>query len=284
MLPNASGSGERLVSRPFGLETPDAKAVHLPHMAATSSNPLRFLARWQRSLNKRFFWRAHLEEAIADLRRLTTEMPTTEMIISLAYLWRGKGFYESLRLRQNMLEILGLTNAVKERRPKRVCEIGTFRGGTLFIWCRVVDPEARIFSIDLPGGDFGGGYNERCLPLFEGFCQPGQKLECLRGSSHDAAVREDFARRLGDDKLDFLFIDGDHSYEGVKKDFEFYSRFVAPGGMIGFHDIVHRPRQPEIAVHKFWNEIKDRYRHEEFVEQTDERRAIGIGLLHLDPA
>ena len=148
----------------------------------------------------------------------------------------------------------------------------------------MADPEARIFSIDLPGGEFGGGYNERSLPLFQSFRQPGQTLECLRGSSHDPAIRDAFAKQLGDDKLDFLFIDGDHSYEGVKQDFEFYSPFVAPGGIVAFHDIVHRPRQPEIAVHKFWNEIKVKYRHQEFVEQTEERRAIGIGLLHLDPA
>lgn len=251
-------------------------------MAGNRKHPLRFLSRWQQSVAKRLFWRTHLAEAKTELRELAVELPTTEMMLSLAYLWRGRGFYESLRLKQNMLELLGLVNAVKRPPLKRVCEIGTFRGGTLFVWCRIADPSASVYSIDLPGGEFGGGYNERSLPLFQSFCQPGQTLTCLRGSSHDPAIRDEFARKLGDERLDFLFIDGDHSYEGVKRDFEFYSPFVAPGGAIGFHDIVHRPHQPDIEVHRFWNEIKSRYRHEEFIEQTDQRRAIGIGLIYLD--
>jgi predicted O-methyltransferase YrrM len=39
-------------------------------------------------------------------------------------------------------------------------------------------------------------------------------------------------------KVDFLFIDADHSYEGVKKDFEMYSPLVRKGGIIAFHDII----------------------------------------------
>ena len=39
-----------------------------------------------------------------------------------------------------------------------------------------------------------------------------------------------------DIKIDFLFIDGDHSYEGVKKDFELYSSIVNDNGIIVIHD------------------------------------------------
>ena len=34
----------------------------------------------------------------------------------------------------------------------------------------------------------------------------------------------------------FLLIDADHSYEGVRRDFEAWSPLVAPGGLIVFHD------------------------------------------------
>lgn len=37
-------------------------------------------------------------------------------------------------------------------------------------------------------------------------------------------------------KIDFLHIDADHSYEGVKKDFELYSTIMSPGGIISLHD------------------------------------------------
>jgi hypothetical protein len=41
---------------------------------------------------------------------------------------------------------------------------------------------------------------------------------------------------LEDIKLDLIFIDGDHSYEGVKKDFELYSQILTSNGMIMIHD------------------------------------------------
>jgi len=204
------------------------------------------------------------------------------MQATLAYLFQGKGYYQTLGLKQNMVELMGLVNVLRGRPLRRVCEIGTFKGGTLFVWCQLAAPDAQILSIDLPGGQLGGGYHERSLPFFQSFCQPGQTLHCLRGSSHDAEVRAEFGRVLGDSELDFLFIDGDHSYAGVKQDFEFYSQRVKQGGLIGFHDIVHREKQPDIEVHRFWNEVKAQYRHEEFIESSAERRQIGIGLIYKD--
>lgn len=46
---------------------------------------------------------------------------------------------------------------------------------------------------------------------------------------HNFFVRQDI-------KIDFLFIDGDHSYEGVKKDFELYSTILNDNGVIIIHD------------------------------------------------
>jgi hypothetical protein len=46
---------------------------------------------------------------------------------------------------------------------------------------------------------------------------------------HNFFIRQDI-------KIDFLFIDGDHSYEGVKKDFELYSSIVNDNGIIVIHD------------------------------------------------
>jgi cephalosporin hydroxylase len=53
--------------------------------------------------------------------------------------------------------------------------------------------------------------------------------------------------------IDVLLIDGDHSYEGVKADYEKYMPFVKDGGVILIHDIlwVHKP-----VIKFFWDEIK----------------------------
>ena len=54
----------------------------------------------------------------------------------------------------------------------------------------------------------------------------------IRGFSTD--VVEDVASHTG--SLDLLFIDGDHSYEGVKADWDAYNRFLKPGAIVVFHD------------------------------------------------
>jgi len=46
---------------------------------------------------------------------------------------------------------------------------------------------------------------------------------------YDFFIRQDI-------KIDVLFIDGDHSYEGVKKDFELYSQILSDNGIIFIHD------------------------------------------------
>jgi len=38
------------------------------------------------------------------------------------------------------------------------------------------------------------------------------------------------------DKIDFLFLDGDHSEQGIERDWEDWHPFVIPGGVIAFHD------------------------------------------------
>jgi predicted O-methyltransferase YrrM len=77
-------------------------------------------------------------------------------------------------------------------------------------------------------------------------------------------------------KLDFLFIDGDHSYEGVKKDFEMYSPLVRSGGLIAFHDIT--PCGPPKEVFKYWEEVKESYVHKELIHKTGQG-AMGIGVV-----
>jgi len=55
----------------------------------------------------------------------------------------------------------------------------------------------------------------------------------IKSTSEDAFYNF-FIRQ--DIKIDFLFIDGDHSYEGVKKDFELYSQILSDSGIIIIHD------------------------------------------------
>jgi hypothetical protein len=53
-------------------------------------------------------------------------------------------------------------------------------------------------------------------------------------STSEEAFYDFFVRQ--DIKIDFLFIDGDHSYEGVKLDFDLYSTILSEKGIIMLHD------------------------------------------------
>lgn len=59
--------------------------------------------------------------------------------------------------------------------------------------------------------------------------QPQVILETSEKTFYDYFVRQEI-------KIDYLHIDGDHSYEGVKKDFELYSTIMSENGIITIHD------------------------------------------------
>lgn len=182
---------------------------------------------------------------------------------------------------QKKSEIVPLLNSVAEKQPKYICEIGSALGGTLFLLATAARPDATIVSIDLQ------------LPIarskvYEHFSRGSQRLHQIRGNSHSPEVMNRLRSLLDGQSLDLLFIDGDHSYEGVKHDFEMFSPLVRAGGLIAFHDIV-----PDYltrygtdtgnyagGVPQFWATLKNDYRHWEFIEDP-EQDGFGIGLMEV---
>ena len=168
-------------------------------------------------------------------------------------------FHESLRPYQRPAEMRRLLERVAERAPKTIVEIGTARGGTLLPWCRLGAASATIISIDLPGGLFGGGYPLWKVPIYRRFEGSRQKLHLLRGDSHEQSMLDDVIRRLRGKPIDLLFIDGDHTRQGVERDYEMYGPHVADDGMIVFHDIVDHP-DPSCGVPEFWQQMREKGR------------------------
>ncbi|GAH99526.1 unnamed protein product, partial [marine sediment metagenome] len=87
------------------------------------------------------------------------------------------------------------------------------------------------------------------------------EINCLRGNSNNKNTLKKVKNILNGEKLHLLFIDGDHSYDCVKKDFELYSPLVKKGGVIAFHDIAY----PTVGVKIFWDEIKHNYKTQEIM-------------------
>ena len=177
-------------------------------------------------------------------------------------------------------EILALLAKLQENPPRVILEIGTATGGTLFMFGRVADPEAEIISIDLPLGPFGGGYYKYRLPLYKEFASQRQKIDLLRCDSHLEQTESELKKILNGRLIDFLFIDADHSYEGAKKDFTIYKKYVRPGGLIALHDIAKTPDDSSSKVERLWRDIKEQYRSEEYISDPDQQWA-GIGVINL---
>jgi len=175
-------------------------------------------------------------------------------------------------------EIAELGTLLQAQAPMHSLEIGTNYGGTLFLLCSLSPPGARIISVDLPGGRFGGGYPRRKIPLYRKFPRNGQRLWLVRADSHLPGTKQQVERILAGNRLDYLFIDGDHTYEGVKRDFQMYSSLVRSGGIIALHDIAKHQRNDDCQVDNFWNEVKQHYRYREIIENPDQGWA-GIGVL-----
>jgi len=182
----------------------------------------------------------------------------------------------AIRPQQITTEFLELATLVGAQQCKYLLEIGTYMGGTLFVYSQLAAADATVISVDYPTTLVGRLYRAYQKPLFRRLVRKGQSLFLLRRDSHKPETLTAIREILGVCKLDFLFIDGDHSYDGVRSDFEMYSPLVRAGGLIAFHDIALTDGSEK--VHRFWDEIKGNYVHKEFIHRTG-AGAMGIGVL-----
>ena len=84
----------------------------------------------------------------------------------------------------------------------------------------------------------------------------------------------EYARKYPNRKYTYIYIDGDHSYEGVKKDFNLFWPRLTHGGMMAFHDINTKGayNDSEFGVWKFWKELKGHHT----LEFIDGVNALGV--------
>lgn len=158
-------------------------------------------------------------------------------------------------------------------KPKRILEIGSWKGGSTLLFGRIVGADGFVVSIDLPLGRFGGadfGITEEAARVrdreiserLDGVIYNGcGRLWSIFASSHDAGALAGAVNSFRN-PVDLVFIDGDHTLEGVRQDWEWYRWLVRPGGWVAFHDIRDTPWQRETGcrVDILWEEIAAKYR------------------------
>ncbi len=114
-----------------------------------------------------------------------------------------------------------------------LAEIGRFKGGSTFVFASAMPVGVELWSYDFHVAlrpDMPGEQLDAELAAALERYGLGQKVHLLVADS-----------RIADPPpapIEVLFIDGDHSYDGAKADFERWGAFVKPGGHLLFHDAV----------------------------------------------
>jgi len=156
---------------------------------------------------------------------------------------------------------------------RSLVEIGVMHGVNTALLRSVMDPSGTITGIDPhPPGRLGVSF-ERWIALREVARYPRGRVVLLRGWSHEAVVS-------WSTPIDFLFVDGDHSWAGIDRDWRGWSRHVVPGGAVALHDSRSVPGRPDLDSVRYTREVilvDPRFRLMDTVESLTvlERMAAG---------
>ncbi|PRN00885.1 class I SAM-dependent methyltransferase [Aliarcobacter cryaerophilus] len=122
--------------------------------------------------------------------------------------------------------------------PKIIVEIGIFMGVST-IWAasalKDLEIDSKIYSIDLFNNT---KINENHFEYVQNIMKSAEVSDIVSLFKLNSFIDfEKFIPNLSNEKIDFLFIDGDHTPRGVTLDFLKFNEYLAVGGYIMLHDI-----------------------------------------------
>lgn len=165
-------------------------------------------------------------------------------------------------------EISSFVALLVQENVKAYLEIGCRYGGSLWYVANRLPKGSRVVGIDVPI-DNAQPQLEACVADLKA---NGYDAHLLIGNSRNKGIIAQ-AANLG--PYDSIFIDADHTIDGVTADWNNYRQMTR---IVAFHDIAWdglTKRKP-IEVSHLWRSIKNDYRHVEFVAEDSEK---GIGVL-----
>jgi len=156
-------------------------------------------------------------------------------------------------------------------KPKIFVELGTHSGNSYFAFCQSVQRNrlpTQCYAVDTWEGDeHGGFYDDSIFGAVAGY----NENQYYTFSQLLHMTFDDALSHFSDRTIDLLHIDGLHTYEAVKHDFECWLPKLSHRGVVLFHDINVKERN--FGVWKFWEEITTQYPHLAF------DHSFGLGVL-----
>jgi predicted O-methyltransferase YrrM len=160
---------------------------------------------------------------------------------------------------------------------RRLVEIGVWHGVTTRRLRAAMAPDGLLFAVDpYPIGRFGFS-PQFLMAQAEVQAVSNGSVRWLRMTSVEAG-REFVAR--GEESVDFIFIDGDHTYEGLRGDWQTWSPLVAPEGIVAVHDSRSTPgnRIDDAGSVIFTREVIQEDPRYEVVETVDSLTVLRRGM------
>ena len=159
---------------------------------------------------------------------------------------------------------------VKTLRPRRIVELGTHRGNSYCAFCQAVATlqlRAQAFAVDTWNGDIHMDPELGVLEDLRAYHDPRfNDFSTLLQTTFDEA-----RNRFEDRSIDLLHIDGVHTYEAAKHDFETWEGALSSRSVVLFHDTC--VRRDKYEVWRLWNELSAKHPSFEFWH------SFGLGVL-----
>jgi predicted O-methyltransferase YrrM len=161
----------------------------------------------------------HTKESLSLAEKISNEMD-------------GKTFHHHYHI------LYDIVNLFPKDQNLTYVEIGCYAGGSS---CLILQrPNTEVFAIDL-GTPVPQSVVMKNVHKFN---IHNNKFEYIQGNSQQIVTLHKLKSLI--DEIDVLFIDGDHSAQGVKKDFSMYSPMVKQGGYIVFDDYLDKVHSPQV--------------------------------------